>query len=252
MDVKPKQTWSEEETRCFLTLWASSEVQDQLDGASRTKPVFEKIQSGMAVAGYERSLEQLINKLKKLKRDYRNQKRLFGSSGRPHGPSYFDLMDSVLGDRPANQTTEPDQTTGLNLATATTDLRLLIVDDFVVRSNGSGTELAPLEKEPDSELLKPQLQPQPLTCSSPTPSCSTSSTSSSFPETKPGKRKRDSTAELIEYLERSEERFLEQTRRDQDITIALLQNVQRMDETTKRLVGLMERMVSVMESSSRK
>ncbi|XP_029985217.1 uncharacterized protein LOC115415717 isoform X2 [Sphaeramia orbicularis] len=238
MDVKPKQTWSEEETRCFLTLWASSEVQDQLDGASRTKPVFEKIQSGMAVAGYERSLEQLINKLKKLKRDYRNQKRLFGSSGRPHGPSYFDLMDSVLGDRPANQTTEPDQTTGLNLATATTDLRLLIVDDFVVRSNGSGTELAPLEKEPDSELLKPQLQPQPLTCSSPTPSCR--------------KRKRDSTAELIEYLERSEERFLEQTRRDQDITIALLQNVQRMDETTKRLVGLMERMVSVMESSSRK
>ncbi len=65
MDAKSKQQWSEEETQCFLALWSSSEVQNKLEGASRTKPVFEKIQQEMAAAVYDQSVEQLINKLKK-------------------------------------------------------------------------------------------------------------------------------------------------------------------------------------------
>lgn len=237
MEAKAKQPWTEEETLCFVTLWSSTDVQDQLDGASRTKPVFKQIQRDMAVAGYYRTLDQLINKLKKLKKEYRDQKRQLERNGRTKRTPHFDLLDSVLGDRPV------DQTIGLNPATAATDLRLLVVD---VRSGVNDTDLLPVKKEEDSEA------PQLLTCSSPTPSCSTSSTSSSFHKTKSGKRKRDSTTELLEYLERSEKRFLKQTRRDQDLTAALLQNVQRMDDTTKRLVGLMERMVSVMESQSQK
>ncbi|CAK6978286.1 uncharacterized protein LOC114468223 [Scomber scombrus] len=72
---KTKQQWSEEETQCFLVLWSSAEVQTKLDGACRTKPVFENIKQGMAEAGYQRSVDQLINKLKKLKKDYRDQKK---------------------------------------------------------------------------------------------------------------------------------------------------------------------------------
>ncbi|XP_035813131.2 uncharacterized protein LOC111581860 isoform X1 [Amphiprion ocellaris] len=105
MKSKSKHSWSEEETRCFLALWSSDEVQEKLEGATRTKPVFKNIQREMAAAGYQRSLDQLINKLKKLKVEYRNQRmepRRSGS-GRPKRSPYFDLLHSVLGDRPAKQ-----------------------------------------------------------------------------------------------------------------------------------------------------
>lgn len=43
---------------------------------------------------------------------------------------------------------------------------------------------------------------------------------------------------LLNYLERSEERFLEQTRRDRALKAALLQDIQRMDQTGSTCVGL--------------
>ena len=56
-------------------VWFSIDVQSKLDGATRTKPVFEGIQREMAAAGYDRTLDQIYNKLKKLKKEYRDQKR---------------------------------------------------------------------------------------------------------------------------------------------------------------------------------
>lgn len=53
-----------------------------------------------------------------------------------------------------------------------------------------------------------------------------------------GKRRWDCTTDLINYLEGSEERFLEQTRRDRALKAALLQDIQRMDETGSACVGL--------------
>lgn len=50
---------------CLLAVWALSEVQSWR-GASRTKAVFEQIQRKLAVVGYHRSVEQIVNKLKKL------------------------------------------------------------------------------------------------------------------------------------------------------------------------------------------
>uniref|UniRef100_A0A672YL60 Myb/SANT-like DNA-binding domain-containing protein n=1 Tax=Sphaeramia orbicularis TaxID=375764 RepID=A0A672YL60_9TELE len=122
MEAKNKQQWSEEETQCFLALWASSEVQDKL---------LEKIQSEMAAAGYERSLEQLLTKQKKLKKDYRDHRRQTGSSGRTKNILYFDLLDSILGDRPVNQTTG-------ELRSAT-DILLSIVDDSIVTAAANET-----------------------------------------------------------------------------------------------------------------
>lgn len=99
MDAKSKQQWSPEETHCLLALWSSTEVQNKLEGASRTKPVFEQIQREMATAGYDRTVEQINNKLKKLRKEYRDQKKGLGRSGSGRNP-HFDLLDSVLGDRP--------------------------------------------------------------------------------------------------------------------------------------------------------
>ena len=41
--------------------------------------LFEQIQREMSGGGYERSMEQIINKLKKLKKDYRDQKKRPGT-----------------------------------------------------------------------------------------------------------------------------------------------------------------------------
>ena len=63
-----KQPWSVEETNGLLALWSSTDIQNKLDGAVRTKPVLEKLNNEMLVAGYERSVDQLNNKIKKLKK----------------------------------------------------------------------------------------------------------------------------------------------------------------------------------------
>ncbi|XP_041850745.1 uncharacterized protein LOC121645983 isoform X2 [Melanotaenia boesemani] len=100
MDCKIRQNWSEKETQCFLELWSSAEIQNKWDGATRTKHIFVELQRKMSAAGYERSLDQLVNKLKKLKKDFRDQKRELGRNGRSPQNSHFDILNSVLGENP--------------------------------------------------------------------------------------------------------------------------------------------------------
>ncbi|KAL0963807.1 hypothetical protein UPYG_G00313840 [Umbra pygmaea] len=107
MDSKAKQ-WSVEETNCLLAIWSSAEVQQKMEGASRTKHVFDEIQRDMAAAGFIRTREQINNKLKKLKMDYRDQKKELARSGngRPSSRNpHFEVLDSILGDKPAFQIT---------------------------------------------------------------------------------------------------------------------------------------------------
>ena len=63
MDIKTKQQWSVEEMTCLLAVWSSADIQKKLEGASRTKPVFEQIQREMAAGGYKCSINQIVNKL---------------------------------------------------------------------------------------------------------------------------------------------------------------------------------------------
>lgn len=228
--LKLKQQWSEEETSCFLALWSSAEVQSKLDGASRTKPVLQQIQREMATAGFDRSVEQISNKLKKLKKDYRDQKKDLGRSGngRPRQNPHFDILDSVLGDRPACQVTG-----ALNSATIMLES---IVDDSLLQSC-TEPELSAINDGDDNVVLPP-----PLGCSSPTPSCSSSGESSA----ERGKRKRDSTSELVQYLERADERFLQHSK---EMDEALRQD---MRADTHSLLGLMGRMVAIMETQAQK
>ncbi|XP_056100597.1 uncharacterized protein LOC130101820 [Rhinichthys klamathensis goyatoka] len=238
MDSKAKQ-WSVEETNCLLAIWSSAEVQQKIEGASRTKHVFEEIQREMAAAGFNRTIEQINNKLKKLKKDYRDQKKELGRSGngRPRSRNtHFEVLDSVLGDRPACQVTGA-------LNSTTVMLESMVVDETLLQgiaNNVTDSELLAIDDcEPDREL------PLPLHCSSPVPSCSsaaeTSSSSSSSRSTRKGKRKRDMNGELLEYFERSDERFLQHCK---DMNDTLLR---KLDADSSAMLGLMERMVTVME-----
>lgn len=60
------------------------------------------------------------------------------------------------------------------------------------------------------------------------------------------KRKRDSTAELLQYLERADERFLQHSK---DLNDALLQ---KLEADTSAYLGLMERMVVLLEAQAHK
>ncbi|KAL7405059.1 hypothetical protein ABVT39_023280 [Epinephelus coioides] len=81
-----------------------------------------------------------------------------------------------------------------------------------------------------------------LHCSSPTPS----SSSGQSHQTRPGEVKRDSNTELLEYLERADERFLQHSK---DLNDALLQ---KRETDTSAFLGLMGCMVSVMEAQALK
>ncbi|KAG5271937.1 hypothetical protein AALO_G00185860 [Alosa alosa] len=158
MDGKQKQPWSVEETNCLLALWSSTEIQSKLEGAVRTKPIFEKLENEMSIAGYQRSVDQLINKIKQLKKDYRDQKRELGrsGSGRQRRSPHFDVLDSILGDRPACQTTG-----ALNSATA---LLEAMVNGEADNSNASELSVTGEEGDVDDTELPPP-PPPPQDCS---------------------------------------------------------------------------------------
>jgi len=99
-----KQQWSTEETSYLLGIWSSEEVQRKLEGSTRSKAILQQLQQDIASAGFDRTVEQIANKLKKVKKDYRDQKRDLGrsGSGRPKASPHYELLDSVLGDRPTS------------------------------------------------------------------------------------------------------------------------------------------------------
>ncbi|XP_032363145.1 uncharacterized protein LOC116675457 [Etheostoma spectabile] len=198
----------------LLSLWSSTEIQHKLDGAVRTKPVFERLQNEMSVAGYQRSTDQLINKIKKLKKDYRDQKKELGrsgSGGQQRRSPYFYVLDSILGDRPACQTTG-----ALNSATA-------LLEAMV---NGEADC-------PNASVRT--ITPPPQDCSSPVPSASVSSR-----QARRGKKREHE--ELLDYMEKADDKFL-QLNKDM---------VAKMEADTSALLGLMGRMVAVMEAQAQK
>ncbi|XP_028296927.1 uncharacterized protein LOC114458725 [Gouania willdenowi] len=174
MDSKHlKQQWSEAETQCFVVLWSNEEVQEKLNSATRNKPIFEGLQREMAAAGYTRTVDQLLNKLKKLKKDFRDQKRELGCSGSGRVVSpHLEMLNAVLGDRPANVST--------------------------------GALCSAVLEETATE---------------------------------PGKRKRDSIGEVLQYMEKSDEVFLLEGREDRQLSKAILESLTNMDAQGSNMIA---------------
>ncbi|KAM9424337.1 DNA mismatch repair protein Msh2 isoform 2-T2 [Pholidichthys leucotaenia] len=91
--------------------------------------------------------------------------------------------------------------------------------------------------------------PAPTVSSSPSPAPTVSSSASGASgRTRLVKQRRDTSMDLLHYLERLDNRQQEQNRRDEKMTSRVLQS---MEQTTATLVGLMERVVSVLEQQNR-
>ncbi|XP_051907084.1 uncharacterized protein LOC127591214 [Hippocampus zosterae] len=291
-EAKQKQEWSVEETGCLIALWSSPESRNNFAG--RAKLMMEFIRLEMASAGFNRTTEQINNKLKKLKMEYRDKKKHLKPSDLAQMP-FYEMMESVLGNTlppPLMENVSPasaipdsiiDPSAGIglsvddNMITADTaapsrlchppspsfpvesaknDGRTAFsTDDHVIKAdsdtppppplycktainatnNGRRGLFAEVMSLDSSDDLPPP--PAPLPCDSPSPSCSSKESSTT---TKRAKRKRPSDG-LLEFLERSDERFFQFSR----------ELMHRMEEDTKSLIGLLGRMVTVMEASNK-
>ncbi|XP_077353566.1 uncharacterized protein LOC144002312 [Festucalex cinctus] len=298
--VKQKQEWSVEETGCLIALWSSPESRNTFRG--RAKSLIDFIRLEMASAGFNRTAEQINNKLKKLKMDYRGKKKYLDRSNLAQMP-FYEMMESVLGNTQSQSLNE-------HISPATAILESIIEpssgvpnglpdeDNMITAIVGtppppcdptSPSVLAESEKKDvetglstdDHAIVadtdEPPPPPAPLHCNteisatssakrglsaevslvdgsydlpppsatplapapsnSPSPSCSSKESSTA---TKRVKRKRPSDG-LLEFLERSDERFFQFSR----------ELMHRMEEDTKSLLGLLGRMVTVMEASNK-
>ncbi|CAL8275192.1 unnamed protein product [Boreogadus saida] len=118
-----------------------------------------------------------------------------------------------------------------------------MVDESLIQSTPD-IELSAVE---DAEL------PPPQSCSSPSPSPSPSASPSSQGSSnaslaRHGKRKRDKDSDLLQYLERSDERHLQSLESSRVVTNNLLEQI---SASNTALLGLLGRVVTVMEAGQR-
>ncbi|KAM9328394.1 zinc finger and SCAN domain-containing protein 29-like [Pholidichthys leucotaenia] len=105
MPLVKKVFWSEEETKCLVAIWGSPEFQEKMENSTRKNGLYVELTEELAKAGFHRTPEQVINKLKKIKKEYRDHKGGFNKpQGRPlYKTAYFGLLDSVMSHRRENQ-----------------------------------------------------------------------------------------------------------------------------------------------------
>ena len=72
--------WSNDETKALVAIWGDADVQNQLDGVARNKPVYQKIATQLADAGFHRSWEQCKTKIKNLTQKYRKVSNYYDSN----------------------------------------------------------------------------------------------------------------------------------------------------------------------------
>ena len=63
--------WTNYEVAAIIDIWATVEIQGQLDGMRRNKKVYERISEEMAARGFVRTFKQCRNKIKWLKHEYK-------------------------------------------------------------------------------------------------------------------------------------------------------------------------------------
>ena len=63
--------WDDEEVLSLLHIWGDERIQQDLDGCTRKRPVFEKMAKRQADKGFDRSHTQIREKVKQLKQRYK-------------------------------------------------------------------------------------------------------------------------------------------------------------------------------------
>ncbi|XP_075996348.1 uncharacterized protein LOC142990440 [Genypterus blacodes] len=231
--MEPRSThWSVEDTNVLLAVWGSRQAQGRLEPPQRRANLYEDIRAELDRAGVHRTTEQIINKLKKLKMGYRE--RELGKNGfsrcRSKPGLNYELMDAVWGNRPSG----PFSGT-LNSASAMFE---------VIYEPAAETD----------SCVNPEVEETKTASSSPTSepsaSCSTPLPPAEAPCSRPAyapkrlKRKRDDDRELMEYLDRADQRFLEHSERVAERMTAAI--ITSMEASSSALMGVMGEMVATL------
>ena len=69
--------WSVDATKALVVVWSQENVQNQLDGVSRNKTIFERISKEMLARGHQKTWQQCRTKIKNLTQKYRKVRELF-------------------------------------------------------------------------------------------------------------------------------------------------------------------------------
>ena len=111
--------WTDSETFALLDQWADETVQTELEGNPRNQAIYERIASALREHDIIRSANQCRDKIKKLKASYKKAKDNNGKTGKGRSIwKFYDIIDRVLGHRPASQPYAVIDTSSTNAGTA--------------------------------------------------------------------------------------------------------------------------------------
>ena len=95
--------WKREEVLALLSVWKEEDIfRDVQSVSEKKKPVYGVIAERLAGLGYSRTTTQIRNKIRRLKRDYKDCCRNNSTSGKARKQcDFFSELDDILGHRPA-------------------------------------------------------------------------------------------------------------------------------------------------------
>ena len=149
-------SWSHEEILALIRVWSDQSIQDMLDGATRTADIYRRIADRLLQEGsFQRSPKQCKDKIKNLRQFYKDLKDGHNRSGfnRDNWP-YYELIDSVLGDRPA---TRPQVVVDTTMPRSSQDEEVESPIDTSESINSLPAELRPTTE--DDETQEEQEEP---------------------------------------------------------------------------------------------
>ncbi|XP_014773862.1 uncharacterized protein LOC106871749 isoform X2 [Octopus bimaculoides] len=91
--------WSDNETLNLIDIWGNEEIQTDLENSIRNWHVYEYIRLKLSERGIQRSVVQVKERMKTLKKIYKRGYDYNSKSGRKTC-RFFDKLDEVLGNRP--------------------------------------------------------------------------------------------------------------------------------------------------------
>ena len=96
--------WEDSEVLCLLEVWGDQEIQNQFEGSTRNKKIFEVISARLAERDVVRTADQCREKVKELRGEYKQIRDHNNVSGRNRKTIRFlPQLDAILGHRPSTQ-----------------------------------------------------------------------------------------------------------------------------------------------------
>lgn len=84
--------WSTEATRSLVSVWSQENVQNELDGVSRNRTIFERISKELRNKGYEKTWQQCRTKIKNLTQKYRKVRKIACNCESGIGMKYYTFV----------------------------------------------------------------------------------------------------------------------------------------------------------------